>query len=291
MSNKRSRTLAERIRENFDELTRAEHQLADIILENYPVSAMGSITTLANASRVSTPTVARMARKLGFSGFPAMQIALREELEATISNPIAKHERFAESAPDTHILNRFAEAALENMRQSLKRIDPKTFDSVAALLSNSENDVYVAGGRITHTIAQYFFTHMQVIRKGMNLIDSGSSTWPHFVLNMNEGDVLVAFDIRRYERDLLRLAEMATARGVTLVLFTDQWGSPAARHARHVFNLRIEVPSAWDSSVVTLFLVEALLAAVQTNTWGETRDRVKSLEELFDKTKLFRKFS
>jgi DNA-binding MurR/RpiR family transcriptional regulator len=291
MTRSRSRTLAELIRESFDGLTRAERQLANLILENYPVSGMGSITAIAKASGVSSPTVARMARKLGFSGFPAMQAALKDELKATISNPIVKHDQLAEGAPDTHILNQFADAVLENMRQSLKRIDPALFDNVVALLSDSGRAVHVTGGRITHTIARYFFTHMQVIRSGLNLIDSGSNTWPHYVLNMNDGDILVVFDIRRYEHNLIRLAEMANGRGVTIILFTDQWGSPVAKHAQHTFNLRIEVPSAWDSSVTTLFMVEALLAAIQTNTWDETRGRMKTLEELFDKTKLFRKFS
>lgn len=84
-----STTVAERIRGDFDELTRAERQLANAILENYPVSGLGSITELAEVSGVSTPTVARMARKIGFSGFPQLQTTLRSELQAMISNPIS----------------------------------------------------------------------------------------------------------------------------------------------------------------------------------------------------------
>jgi DNA-binding MurR/RpiR family transcriptional regulator len=283
-------TVAERINSRFDSLTRAERQLANAMLENYPVSGMGSITTIAENSGVSTPTAVRMAKKLGFRGFPDLQAALRSELEATISNPIAKHDRWAADAPDTHILNRFADVVMDNMRQTLRQIDPEEFDAVTALLSNRKRSVYLVGGRITRSLADYFFTHMQVIRGGMTLIAANSNIWPHYVLNMQEGDVLVAFDIRRYERDILKLAEMASAKGVTLVLFTDQWGSPAAKHATHCFNCRIEAPSAWDSSVVSLFIVESLIAAVQTATWKETKQRMKTLEGLFDQTKMFRKF-
>jgi len=57
----------------------------------------------------------------------------------------------------------------------------------------------------------------------------------------------------------------------------------------HVFNLRIEAPSAWDSSVVTLFVIESLISAIQKKTWSSTKDRVKDLEDLFDKTNLFKK--
>lgn len=283
-------TVAERIRGKFENLTRAERQLANVMLDNYPVSGLGSITTVAEASDVSTPTVVRMAKKLGFAGFPELQAALRAELEATISNPIAKHDRWAENAPDTHILNRFADVVMENLRQTLRQLDPEMFNAVTALLADEARAVHVVGGRITRSLADYFFTHMQVIRNGMTLIAPNANTWPHYVLNMREGDVLIAFDIRRYEHDILRLAEMAEAKGVILVLFTDQWGSPAAKHAKYSFHSRIEAPSAWDSSVVTMFIVEAVIAAVQDANWDETEDRMKNLEDLFDRTKMFRKF-
>ena len=284
-------TVAEKIRSKFEELTRAERQLANAMLDNYPVSGLGSITTVAEISDVSTPTVVRMAKKLGFKGFPEMQAALRGELEATISNPIAKHNRWAENAPDTHILNLFADAVMDNMRQTLRQIDPEEFNAVAELLSDRKKSIHVVGGRITRSIADYFFTHMQVIRSGMTLVATNANTWPHYVLNMEEGDVLVAFDIRRYEHDILRLVKMAKDKGVTLLLFTDQWGSPTSKYATYSFHSRIEAPSAWDSSVVTMFIVEAVIAAVENKTWDETKDRMKTLEELFDQTKMFRKFT
>ncbi len=290
MSAPRDHTVADSIRARFQELTRAERQLANAMLANYPVSGLGSITTLAEASGVSTPTVVRMAKKLGFGGFPELQAALRTELEATISSPIAKHDRWTAGAPDTHILNRFADAVTENLRHTLQQIGIDEFDAAATLLRDRRRHVYLVGGRITRSLADYFFTHMQVIRSGMTLIAPNSNTWPHYVLNMREGDVLVAFDVRRYEHDVLRLAETVTGRGVKLILFTDQWGSPAAKFATHSFRARIEAPSAWDSSVVTLFIVEALIAAVQTATWNETRERMRTLEDLFDQTKIFRKF-
>jgi len=291
MSTSKDLTVAERIRSQFGQLTRAERQLANAVLGNYPVSGLGSITAIAEASDVSTPTVVRMAKKLGFKGFPELQAALRQEVEATISNPISKHYRWTEEAPDTHILNRFADAVMTNMRQTLRQIDPVEFNAAADLLAQCDGTIHVVGGRITRSLADYFFTHMQVIRDRLTLIASNSNTWPHFILNMQPGDVLVAFDIRRYERDIHHLAEMAHSKQVKLILFTDQWGSPAAKHAEHVFHSRIEAPSAWDSSVVTLFIIESLIAAIQTETWDETEGRMKTLEHLFDQTRMFRKFS
>ncbi len=284
-----AKTVSDVIRGQFETLTRAERQLAESLLDNYPVSGLGSITTVAENAGVSTPTVARMVQKLGYKGYAEFQSHLHQELEATLSNPIAKHDRWAANAPGTHVLNRFAEAIMGNLREALGDLDPNSFNEAATLLADRKRSVYFAGGRITRVLAEYFFNHMQVIRPQAVMIAAHSSSWPQYVLNMNEGDVLVIFDIRRYEMEMATLAELARARGVEIVLFTDQWVSPIARQARHTFRSRIEAPSAWDSSVVTLFVVEALIEAVQNATWDETRERIKTLEGLFEQTRLFRK--
>lgn len=283
-------TVYERLQNGFDGLTRAERQLASVLLENWPVSGLGSITKIADNAGVSTPTVARMIQKLGFSGFPGFQAALRDELEAKISGPMEKHERWSSDAPDTHILNRFADAILNNLRQSLSQIKPEDFDKACALLANMDNSVFVAGGRITHTLAEYLFLHLQMIRSGTTLISSNDSAWPHHMLDMVENDVLVVLDVRRYQNDLLKLAEAAKARGVRIILITDQWRSPVAAHAAYTFSCRIEAPSAWDSNAALLVLLETIIAHVQTSTWDTTGRRTEELEDLFDKTRLFRKF-
>lgn len=284
-------TVADRLQRAFDSLTRAERQLADSIFENYPVSGLGTITIVAQAADVSTPTVARMVQKLGYKGFPEFQAALRSELEAKISGPIAKHETWAEQAPEGHILNRFAETVNSNIRQTLAQIDTTSFDQSCAMLADPARDVYVVGGRITRSLADYFFLHMQVIRPNVTHIQSISNAWPHYLLDINQGDLVVVFDIRRYENSTLKLAEMAHEKGARIILFTDQWRSPVAKYSDHVFCSRIVVPSAWDSLLVPMLLLETLIAEVQEKTWGETRPRMEALEEMFDRTRFFRKFT
>ncbi|RMF37897.1 MAG: MurR/RpiR family transcriptional regulator [Alphaproteobacteria bacterium] len=283
-------TVREVIRAREAALTRAERQIAAAILADYPVSALGPITRLAEAASVSTPTVARLVQKLGYKGFAEFQSALREELAAQISSPIAKHERWAGEAPAGHALNRFTESVIGNIRQTLAHIDPASFDRTAALLADTGRQVFVAGGRITHVLAEYLYLHLQVIRPGVRHISAMSSVWPHAVLDMNRGDVLVIYDMRRYQNAVLKLAEIAEARGLVIVLVTDQWRSPVSRHAAETFACRIEVPSAWDSTAVLLLLSETLIAAVQESAWQLTRARMSELEAVFDDTRIFRKF-
>jgi DNA-binding MurR/RpiR family transcriptional regulator len=284
------KTISEIVQERFETLTRAERQLANSLLENYPVSGLSSITIVARKAGVSTPTVARMVQKLGFKGFAQFQAALRDELEARISNPIVKHDLWAENAPGTHILNRFAESVVQNLHQTLAQLDSEKFDQACSILGDPNRAVFIAGGRISRTLADYLFCLMRMVRPKVTLVPSSTSAWPDSLLDANSRDALVIFDIRRYETHMLKLAELAAAKGMDLVLFTDQWGSPIAQHSAHRFNCRIEVPSAWDSVAVMLVVLETMVAQIQAMTWETTHGRMKDLETMFDRTGLFRKF-
>ncbi|MCT8330001.1 MurR/RpiR family transcriptional regulator [Albidovulum sediminis] len=282
-------TVEQQIRARFDALTRSERQLASHITRHYPVSVLGSITALAKEAEVSTPTVVRLVQKLGYKGYPDFQAVVRLEVEERLISPIAKHDRWAGGVPDTHILNRFADAVVGNLQATLGQIDHADFDAVAGLMADSNRKIFAMGGRITHAMADYFVTHMKVIRQNVTLISDMSNAWPPALIDMVPGDVLLAFDIRRYENNVLSLVEMAADQGAEVVLITDQWVSPAAERARYRLSAHIEVPSAWDSTVAIQVLIETLMAAIQSLTWEETQARMKRLEELYARARFFRR--
>lgn len=282
-------TIEQQMRAALPSLTRAERQLASYILAHYPVAALGSITALSKAAEVSNPTVVRLVQKMGFKGYPDYQHALRAEVEAMLVSPLAKHDRWAGGAPETHVLNRFADAVVANLHATLSQIDHDQFDAAAALLADGNRRVFALGGRITHAMADYFTTLMKVVRSDVTLLSDMSNAWPPALLDMGPGDVLLVFDIRRYENSVLQVTEMAVEQGAEIILITDRWVSPAAVHARHTFACHIDAPSAWDSTVSILVLVETLLAAVQTLTWDVTEGRLKRLEDLYARSRFFRR--
>ncbi len=271
------------------DLTPAERLLSDVLLSDYPVAGLQSITRLAEAAGVSTPTVIRMARKLGFDGYPELQAALRDEASAQIKQPIRKRESWQSGGRDSPAFRDFAEAVFDNLNHTIERLDPETFDAVARCLADPQRRIVLSGGRITRSNADYFFNHLQIIRPGVTLLSQSPNVWPQYLLDMGPDSVLVVFDIRRYERDLGKLAQLAHDRGAVIVLLTDQWGSPISKIAHHVFNASVEVPSSWDSTLAVNLIVEALIAEVQTQRWDKAKDRIESLEEMFRATRLFRK--
>lgn len=284
-----SATVRELIRERYKSLTQSERKFAQSLLENYPAAGLASITLVAENAGVSTPTVARMVQKLGFKGYPQFHQALLKELEAKVSGPTQRRANWTSEVPETHQLNRFAEAVTQNIEQTFANIDTAEFDTAVRQLSDHNQHLFVVGGRITRALADYAFTHFQAVRERVTHMTASSATWPHYVLDMGVGDTLLMFDIRRYETNLLRLAEIAKERDVKVILITDQWLSPVVSVADHTFNCWVEIPSAWDSNVATMMLLEALIAAVQEESWPRTRERYERLDELFNASRLFNK--
>lgn len=276
------------LKERQPDLTAAERRLTAVLLDNSMIAGLGSITRLAESAGVSTPTVIRLARKIGFEGYTDLQDAIREDIAARIKQPLAKLEPVVHGAPVDHILSRFAKAAFANINRTLDRLDLADFDGAAALLSDPENQLYFLGGRITRSNAHYVFNHLQIIRPNVHLLDSSPSVWPQTLLDVDAQSVIVVFDIRRYEKGLEKLANLAVAQGARVVLFTDVWGSPIERKAAFCFRAAVEAPSSWDSTLAMNFLIEALIAEVQSRRSDSSAQRISALEKAIGESKIFR---
>lgn len=284
-------TIDELIRTQFNNFKPAERKIANHLLGNYPMAGLVSITELSKACDVSTPTVMRTLNRIGYTSFTSFQKSLKVELSKTLSDPIAKHGQWATGAHKEHILNQTAESVVSNLRDTMNQISYETFNQVVELLADPDHTLHLVGGRITHAFSSYMCTHLEVIRKAVFQLPMSVSLWTHHLLNIEKGDVLVIFDVRRYEADLLSLAELGSQKEAVIILFSDQWLSPIAQYSDYTFPIRIEAPSGWDSGVATLFVIEALITAVESKLWPEASKRMQELEDAFDYTGRFKQDS
>lgn len=282
----RSLTIAARMRASLGDLTPAERRAATHILSHFPMSALGSITALAEAAEVSSPTIMRLVRKLGYLGWSDYQAALKVEVERLLVAPLSLPEGARE--PQAHPLQGFAAQVVANVEATLGLIPAADFTGAAALLADPARRVAISGGRLTHAMADYMATLLRVLRPDVTFLSDHLTDWQQALLDLCEGDVVVIFDIRRYEGNAVHFAELAAEQGAEVVLITDRWLSPAAAHARFTLPCQIEMPAAWDSTAAMLVVVEALLAQVQGHLPDQVQGRLNRLEGYFARTRVFR---
>ncbi|MBP6345872.1 MurR/RpiR family transcriptional regulator [Neisseriaceae bacterium CLB008] len=272
-------TIAVRLREDYNAYTPAERKVARVLLNQYPLAGLETIAQLAQKSAASGPTVLRLVAKLGFNGYVAFQEALRAELDAKLQSPLLRRD------PNLMTDNQgFAHGFINNIQQLLQQTAEHLlladFETVVEWLGQPRHRLWIIGGYITGSLAEYFGHHLQAIRPQVSLLRPMPRTWVEHIVDMGKNDVLIVFDIRRYWPELATLVTLAKERKCRIVLITDQWTSPVASQADVVLTAYTEGRSGWDTNVSVMLLIDTLIAALNNRDWEETKSRLQQLENL-----------
>ncbi len=92
--------------------------------------------------------------------------------------------------------------------------------------------------------------------------------------------MLAVYDYRRYQADIVRFAEQASARGARVILFTDRWKSPIAHVAEVCLTVPIETSSPFDTMVTPLAQTEAVVAGLTARLGTSWRVRAETIERV-----------
>ncbi len=269
--------VGELVRQRLDSLSPAERRLARALLASYPIAGLESVARFAERAGVSPPTVTRFIAKLGFRGYPEFQENLRHEVQARLSSPLARYrdEPQRDSAIKTAL-----EVSAHNLEATEELLSERDVKEAVELLADVRRRVMVLGGRVSAPLARYLAGQLHLLRPGIGLVDSERSTPAQQLIDMRKTDVLVVFDYRRYQQDTIECARIAAGRGCDVVLFTDQWLSPASAFARQVLVTSVETVGPFDSLVGATAVAEALVAAVLARLGSRAEARMQNLERL-----------
>lgn len=271
-------SIAELIADRIDSMPAGERRAAHTLVANYPIIGLKTVAEFSQAAGVSSPTILRFVSRLGFQNYPEFQAALQDELAAQLQSPAS---RTADMAPPAGgPVPPMLEATMENLRETFRHISERQLAEIVEKLADRRGHMFLMGGRFTDPLARYMSAHLAIVRPNVFHLAGQESMWRDRLIDMGKRDVLVIFDIRRYQDSLARFAEKAHQRGVQIVLLTDQWLSPIARFARHVIAGRTAVPSPWDSSAALFVVTETLIGAVTRQLEADSARRIREMEDL-----------
>lgn len=275
-------TVKDNLRRILPELTAGQAKLAAAILTDYPFAGLHPIQKLADKTGLSPPSISRFVQRLGFSCYTEFQQALIAELREGSRSP-RDLRATAESASSVNFLATYSGRFGSVADKLPVTVPQEQIDSVSALLSDPTREIYLRGGRISDSMAQFLSMHLRQIRPGIHHLNDDPEIWPDALLQARRKDVLVLFDFRRYQPSIVRLA--ATARQfcrMQTVLLTDGWQSPAARHCNHVIAAPIEIGTAWDTMASVTAVLETLIVAVSEHDWQRTEKRMEKWDAILD---------
>jgi DNA-binding MurR/RpiR family transcriptional regulator len=223
--------LEPRIRSRASEMTAAESRIAQLILRDPTAVSRMTISELGASAGTSESTVVRMARTLGFSGYPELRLALAvagfaTETASTLPGDIDRGDELDVA------LAKLAAAEESALRATVSRIDVSTLRTVVDVIVSARRlDIYGVGisglvandlwqklTRIGHDCHAYVEVHLALTSASL----------------LGPGDVALAISHSGRISDVLDPMATANELGATTIAVTSQTRSPLARLAQHV---------------------------------------------------------
>nr|WP_052170533.1 MurR/RpiR family transcriptional regulator [Massilia sp. JS1662] len=255
--------------------------IADYVLRNQVrVTALG-IEELADACDVSTATISRFARDLGFKNYAAMRGAVAETLQSVLQ-PVEKlrstiARRTAKASPALESLG-YAEAALTATRRGLAGNE---IDRVGAVLTKART-VYVLGFGLSSFLAGTLAMHLQPFCRHVveAAASGGTEVAASHLATITDKDVLVVISLPRYTLDAASLTRFARDAGATIVSITDSPASPLAELGHHVLYAHSTHPVLPSSSSAALAVIEALAVSLMTSNKANVAKAARHTEAI-----------
>lgn len=272
--------LAARIAAHAEALPSAERRVAEVVLADPGSAAFATVAEVGRRAGTSGATVVRLAGRLGYQGWVDLQAEARAHLDQRL-RPAT--ERIREASPGD-VLAATAAREAENVHRTLAAVDRATFDEAVRLLADTGRAVHVAAGDAEAGVGRFLADGLDLLRPGVRPVHGSPTAVGRSLAHLAAGDVLVAIDLRRYERWVVEAVDQTHARRGRVVAVTDSVLSPLARNAAATFVVTAEGTGPFDSHVGTLALVNALSSGVARRLRRSATTRLDRVERAWRDT-------
>jgi DNA-binding MurR/RpiR family transcriptional regulator len=274
------------LNEKAESLTPSQKKLLNYILSNDEEAVFLTIQGLSKRVSVSVATVVRLAKALGYAGFPQFQQELRllfRDKLTTVSRiqKAAQKEMSAEN-----VLVKVFQQDIENITETMKQVSADDFRRFVKAL-NSAKRVVIIGLRSAHSLAVLMGVALEFLQRDVWVVTPGIGNMWDRLLGLRKDDVVVGICFPRYTKETVEVLRFAQQKGVKTLAITDSPISPLARYAECVLPARCKLDSFIESFTAALSLINAIVTALGLYRKEATMSSLKQLEAFWKRQGIY----
>jgi DNA-binding MurR/RpiR family transcriptional regulator len=272
------------LRTIYPNLSPGQRRVADFLSEHLDEAQFLTARQMGARCDFSEAGVVRFAQLLGFSGYPELRRAVRDEfrISATPTTQMMS-ARFA-LADEPDLVEGIARRDATLIGDTAARLDLAVLERCAARLV-SANEIYVLGHRASHSMAEYFAT---ALRQGIGVglpLSFGTGMAYDVIASAHPRSVVVAVSITPYAPQTLEILRAAAIRGLHRIAITDHPLGAPARLADEVILFETEIQAFTSSYVGVLTIFHILLALVSRDS-GARMEGLLTIRGAFDASRI-----
>jgi DNA-binding MurR/RpiR family transcriptional regulator len=261
-------------------LTDVEQKLVDVMLAAPADVMFMSVRELAAKAGAHESSAVRLARKLGFDGYPALRRAVQQKNLA--QSPADSARRMARSiaqANDGDVLNALLAKELAALHGVVEHLSQRQIDDAAQKLAAArrvfvwaQGNARILAGMVSSRLASAGLDARDISAQGRELAER--------MLSLGKGDVVLAFAFRRVPKALPVLMQHADTVSAQTILIADMVGHRLPDPP----NLLLAAPRGEDATFLTLTVPMLIANAIVLTVGHVAQDRalnaLQSLDEL-----------
>jgi DNA-binding MurR/RpiR family transcriptional regulator len=267
------------------ELSAKHQQLAQYITNHYRTAAALTAAQLAAEMGTSEATVIRLARELGYEGFPDLRRQLhgmiREDLnslELLARERSRSGRRDALSAMITTEVNHLNHLAVAVSRSDFTRL-------VGGLVKARR--VYIVGHRASASLAHFFGYSLAKLHPDVVTLAGESDLSFDAFRSVPANSWMIVIGFARYPRATVELADFARHEGITVAAITDRVLSPLAKRADLSLIIKADPVSFVDSHCAPSALIAAVLVEYGMVAQAQTEVMLQRFERIIERRGIF----
>ncbi len=276
-------TTTVRIRSLVPTLAPAERRVALRVCDDPGAVAASTISDLATACETSVTTVTRFSRAVGFTGYPALRLALATELgraeggrgSRTVGRDIGPGDDLVQ------VVEKVAFADARAVEETAEQLDVDELRRVVEAMAGARRvDIYGVGASA--------FVALDLQQK-LHRIGRVAFAWadPHVAMTsaalLRPGDVAVGLSHSGATADTVAALERARDNGVTTVAITNFPRSTIARVADHVLTTAARETTfrsgATASRLAQLTVVDCVFVGVAQQTYESSQQALQATHD------------
>lgn len=263
------------------ELSRGDHALITAILDDPASVAFMSAESLGSEAGVHAATVVRLAKKLGFDGYPAM----REAIQDTVKQAFVPADRMVRSlgeSPDGSVLGTVVGEEVRRLQQLPAYVADSDLEDAARHLVNARRVLIHAHG---HSSALGDLLVRRLRRSGLIVehTEASGRDIAESLVSLGSEDVVLGFALRSVPKTLGPLLDHAAAVGASSIVIADTTG-PTLRPRPDVL---LAAPRGEQDRFLTLAIpmaiCDALVLTLARTDGGRSIAALEHLGDLLDK--------
>ena len=200
----------------YDNMTDVDKKIADYINENKESISKLSVSELSKKSNVSSASIVRFSRKLGYSGFGELKIEIAKDL--TLNSKDYSYIVKDSDVGINNIVNNITNKSIETIANITKLNELGTIEKAIEKIINSKN-VYIFGVGASSLVALDLQQKLLRINKpAITFLDSHTQLMVSS--NLNKDDIAISISYSGKSKEVIKSIENAKINGTKCISIT-----------------------------------------------------------------------